>query len=398
MSKYLSKDAIDYRIYVYLLLFAFGNVLSVAAGNIFLVLTALGLIHRVVRYGAGVREIFSQDKTFWRLLAILLLVMLVSTVNAVEPLRGLNKWFDVVAYRMLPLYAVIICVREKKRLLLIGASFFAAMFVNDIYTIVQGVEALPQFKRSAGVMFFMHQATMLAILLPAAVVIYLAAVSARIRCACVIFGVTALGALVFNATRGAWLGTVISLIIISLLQVGSKRKLLACFVALGIVLGGVYAYIPGFQQRIHSIGSMADNSHRERSLIWHSAVNMAKDHPLLGVGYGQFKKNYQEKYISPEAREPYLEHAHSNVMNYLAECGVLGLAALLAFWGYLTYYALHGWRRYRGEGYLLLLALILGIWLHGLTEYNMGASITMKFCWLCLGLCMQWNYLTIMRN
>ena len=68
----------------------------------------------------------------------------------------------------------------------------------------------------------------------------------------------------------------------------------------------------------------------ERLAHWQAAVNMAEDKPLLGVGLGNYEILY-DRYRLINWREP-LGHAHNYYLNILAEAGIPGLFAYLAFW------------------------------------------------------------------
>ena len=68
----------------------------------------------------------------------------------------------------------------------------------------------------------------------------------------------------------------------------------------------------------------------ERIAHWQAAVSMAQAHPFFGVGLGNYAAAYEEhRLINWE--EP-LGHAHNLYLNFLAETGVVGLVAYLAFW------------------------------------------------------------------
>ena len=77
-------------------------------------------------------------------------------------------------------------------------------------------------------------------------------------------------------------------------------------------------------------------------------------------------------------------------MQMLGECGAVGLAALLFWWGACLSYGIRAWRTAQHIAGLLLPAVLLGLILQGLTEYNMGNSSVMKLHWLLMGLCLQW--------
>lgn len=59
--------------------------------------------------------------------------------------------------------------------------------------------------------------------------------------------------------------------------------------------------------------------------MWHSAFQMGVDHPIMGMGKGNYIAEYQQVYITPLATEPDHGHAHNNFMQYLAENGIVGL-------------------------------------------------------------------------
>lgn len=68
----------------------------------------------------------------------------------------------------------------------------------------------------------------------------------------------------------------------------------------------------------------------ERLAHWQAALNMADEAPLLGLGLGSYEVLYdQYRLINWEDA---LGHAHNHYLNTLAETGLLGLAAYLAFW------------------------------------------------------------------
>ena len=117
---------------------------------------------------------------------------------------------------------------------------------------------------------------------------------------------------------------------------------------------------------------------------------MFEDHPLVGVGFAQFRNAYQGQYILPEAKEPHLGHAHNNVMHMLAECGIIGLLALVFFWYAYLSYGFRTWIAAHHIAALLIPAILLGLILQGMTEYNMGNSAVMKLYWTLMGLCLQW--------
>jgi O-antigen ligase len=62
--------------------------------------------------------------------------------------------------------------------------------------------------------------------------------------------------------------------------------------------------------------------------LWRAAVNMAIDHPLLGVGLDNFLYAYRGGYIFDAAwQEPNLNHPHNLILDFATRLGLLGLLA-----------------------------------------------------------------------
>jgi putative inorganic carbon (HCO3(-)) transporter len=81
----------------------------------------------------------------------------------------------------------------------------------------------------------------------------------------------------------------------------------------------------------------------ERMAHWQAGWYMLLDHPLLGVGAGNYPAAY-EMYSLPGWREP-LGHAHNYYLNMAAETGLPGAAALLVLMGVIYRTILRGLKR-----------------------------------------------------
>ncbi len=118
------------------------------------------------------------------------------------------------------------------------------------------------------------------------------------------------------ATAGAWLAT------FGLVPSGAVTRLLDV-----VGLGGV------------SFGHVTDANFSavERAAHWLAGVRMFADHPVLGVGIG----NYAVAYPAYHPRGWYapLAHAHNYFINIAAEAGALGLAAYLLLIGSALWYS-----------------------------------------------------------
>ena len=154
-------------------------------------------------------------------------------------------------------------------------------------------------------------------------------------------------ALVMSWSRGAWLGAGIAGLMM-LLRL-PRRWWVGLLLVILMVSGFVYILQGGYlpDAAVERLLSLADYFQSfdvrgadindesfaviERLAHWQSAMLMARQNPLLGVGFG----NYAEAY--PQFAFPNwplaLGHAHNYYLNVLAEVGLLGLAAYLILWG-----------------------------------------------------------------
>jgi O-antigen ligase len=154
---------------------------------------------------------------------------------------------------------------------------------------------------------------------------------------CTLYAAAALpvaAAILLSFSKGALLfGAPAALLALGLLAGG--RWLWA---ALGAVIAGVLTAVPLLRTpRFTSLFDLQSGTSFFRLHLWRSAVDMMRDHPILGVGLDNFLYAYRGRYIRPAAwQEPDLSHPHNIVLDYGSRLGVLGFAAGLwlqaAFW------------------------------------------------------------------
>ena len=368
--------------------FALFSNISIAIANIFLGTLTAVLLFRLWRRHDDWQDALPDGRVGMALLVLMGVVVFCSLFSR-DVSHSLRIFGDYYGYRMVGLYAVLLMIREKRQLARIGVFVAASFVINDLVIIFQGL--VQGHMRAAGFSFYMSVGAFLSMLLPALVLLLISGrLDVRYRIPAAVTLVIGCTALLFNGTRGAWLAVPIDLLICVAFLVRDKKKLIVGILATVVVFGSVFALSPTLSSRFATIGDTKMQSNSERLLIWTSAVHMFEDHPVFGIGYARFKAEYQGHYILPEAKERELTHAHSNVMHMLAECGAIGITALLFFWWTCFSYGFRTWQATHHIAALLLPAVLLGLILQGLTEYNMGNSAVMKLHWLLLGLCIAW--------
>ncbi|MBL7200202.1 MAG: O-antigen ligase family protein [Anaerolineae bacterium] len=100
----------------------------------------------------------------------------------------------------------------------------------------------------------------------------------------------------------------------------------------------------------------------ERLAFWQAALDMWRDHPWLGIGFG----NYQAAYVTYSLPKwpMSLGHAHNYYLNVAAEAGLIGLTTYLWLWGMAIWQMGRAFRE-AGDPYVRALALgALGMLVH----------------------------------
>lgn len=183
-----------------------------------------------------------------------------------------------------------------------------------------------------------------------------------------------------NNTRGAWLAAAIAIAVIVALIGRHNKKMWGIGACIAILCAGLLVTIPLLNARVHStikgIQTMADSdaSHAtdQRWFIWRGAVAMFQDKPITGHGLGSFMEVYNSQYKAannPEWNVDY-SHAHNMYLHIASEAGVIGLTGLLVLYLYTLYV---GGKIYLRQGSiygLFIIAIMLSMMLHGLTEWN----------------------------
>lgn len=159
------------------------------------------------------------------------------------------------------------------------------------------------------------------------------------------FGLTSI-ALFLSLSRGAWIAVAAALVLTTVIR--SKHAAVFAFtlalLLVFVVLLGQLSLIPDVvSERFSGVGDYfgfidvrgvtvndANFALVERMAHWQAAWGMFQDHPLFGIGIGNYASAYPA-YALPHWDDP-LGHAHNYYLNVLAETGLVGFGAYLAMW------------------------------------------------------------------
>ena len=146
----------------------------------------------------------------------------------------------------------------------------------------------------------------------------------------------------YSQSKGGWMA--IGAAVIFILAVGFPRLRGLLYAAFIGVLGIIGAYIAGkipssaIDPILTKIGVInisftnpsPDNyANSERVAHWIAGIHMFQDHPLLGIGIGNYQDAYSAYHLGIFVVP--LGHAHNYYINIAAEAGLLGLTTFMLF-------------------------------------------------------------------
>lgn len=150
--------------------------------------------------------------------------------------------------------------------------------------------------------------------------------------------------IVISFSRGAWLGVTAGIAVTSFIALRRFWRLLVPAIPASLLVGALALsmFVPAtLTERITSIADEArpfdaasititneNYAVVERMAHWQAGWHMFEDHPLTGVGAGNFNARYPDYYVRETFRISQ-GHAHNFYINMLAENGIVGLALYL---------------------------------------------------------------------
>ncbi|MEJ2555902.1 MAG: O-antigen ligase family protein [Anaerolineae bacterium] len=214
-----------------------------------------------------------------------------------------------------------------------------------------------------------------------------------------------LAALYASQSRGAWIGFVVAVVVVSLVRGGRTAALFVLAIAVVAALGamGAFQILPqSILQRFGdaltalnipdiAIAEVTDANFAtiERLAHWGAALAMWRDHLWLGVGFGNYAALYPA-YAIGRWLDP-LGHAHNYYLNEAAETGLTGLLVYGLFWLSALRLGWHAVRRSTGFQRAVA-AGGLGTLVH-LSLHNMVDNLFVQGMYLQVGIVLGLLYL-----
>ena len=153
-------------------------------------------------------------------------------------------------------------------------------------------------------------------------------------------------------SRGGLIGALAMMLAIGVFELPRLGKVMALIGLLAISAGAlVVATLPGLDGNIAPSLVPGDRPAAviDRLTIWRMALTVWGDHPILGVGLGNFRDHALARQIDLLVPLGYQSfHAHNTYLEILADTGIVGLLCYILFLVAMVRCLLHRWRGLRG--------------------------------------------------
>ncbi|MCF8009200.1 MAG: O-antigen ligase family protein [Halanaerobiales bacterium] len=169
----------------------------------------------------------------------------------------------------------------------------------------------------------------------------------------VLYILIVISGLIITDSRGSLVGTAVGSLILSVFVSYKIIGLLSSLVIFSLIINNDY------YQRVISIFSLENRYNDMRLKVYQGTLNMIKDHPLFGVGPGNFLSVYPKYKLPGEtinAMSP-----HSNYLNIISGWGIIGG---LFFFGWIFYTIIKNIIGIDNNYKKILIAVLIGFWAH----------------------------------
>ncbi|HWR81963.1 MAG TPA: O-antigen ligase family protein [Candidatus Deferrimicrobium sp.] len=156
--------------------------------------------------------------------------------------------------------------------------------------------------------------------------------SRSLRWLCLAASILGIAATLLSYSRGAIIGLAVALIVLGVLA--GRRYVIASVVTVIVLALTTYFIIPGLADRFQTVTSrdLGGVYEGSRVFIWKNSLKVIAEHPLFGVGQGNFKAAYTARLRPdiPDIRKH--AHAHNDFLNIAAISGIPGALFFAGIW------------------------------------------------------------------
>ncbi len=295
-----------------------------------------------------------QEKILWILIGISTIVLasflwsdsIYDGYYGAKTTNGLHHWFGKYGYKLL-IIPVLLTHVNKKLLMQSISAFLAAMFIAEIvsYGIFFDLWEIGIGTPHDPVPFMHHTyySTFLVFTIFILLVRFQKEQIITLKLFYLLFAFSATINLFINGGRTGQLAFLLSALYYAIYHYRlSIKSVSITLVALFSIYTIAYQTSPVFKARMHdtkqSLHKLSNNqmqtSFGQRVAIWIAAVDIIKEHPILGVGVGDAKKAIQNIQKEKYPDRPFISsmpHIHNQFLQTYLDSGIIGFLLLVLF-------------------------------------------------------------------
>lgn len=297
MAKTLTEEKLVKLLAILITLTICTTRISMAAGQIFQGLALLMGILLFFRQGRQL-HMEGESKKYYLAALAFFASTLVSAIGAVNPGAVVKEFFNMWIWRSVIFVLIAAFIRRRDYLVNMLAAYLAVMGLEGI---AAAGEAIFIGGRGWG---FGPRTTnslalcgMMCLVFPTAcIILYDKGFETKLKKAASFCTGGILAGQLGAQSRAAWLTAVISAPMAFAPYAKKSLKYMTVVLSIAALVVGMFAVRPHYLKRLMSSSNMTtDWSNTHRLWLWESCINMFKDHPVNGIGLGNFQMFYRDK-------------------------------------------------------------------------------------------------------
>jgi len=343
-------------------------------------------------------------------LAVRLITTMIST-NVSTGIKEVSDFLVVSVFFLYYLYIKDVSLLKKLAVLLalyvtLAASYgvLQHFWEVDVFRLSRPISFLKHVNddltapvRVPGFLMYMTFSGQLAMTIPIIFALFLSVKSVFKRLLCAISLILILLALLWTYTRSAWIGVICALILFGYVK---GKKTFIVLLLLGISIVSLTILQPEILDRSlvdRSLSVFSAKENLERVYTWKSTLYIIRDHPLIGIGKGNYPKlarEYRHKRY-PDFEFSSYAHAHNNILQVTVTGGIPMLLCFLWLWGVIFKEVYRTYQQVPKESTVLkmlslgFLGTIIAFFVQGFFEHNFGDIESVMMMWLIVALSLK---------
>lgn len=384
------KNKYEVAMFIMLVVYAFAVSLSTSVVSICIVAGFIIMICQFIKTG----KVPPANMEIAIVAGVYFFLSLLSAILSPTAIESVKEWFAN-SYRFLPFIWGVMYIKTRNQMKFITVAFLCAVFVECVVAITQEVQlySLVTGGRVAGLT---DNPNILAAILLMYIIflqnVFFQKYDIKYIDKIIILGlVGCIVSLLFTMSRAGCLGLIFLLLISGFLYKFNRKTILILAISSIIGVGGILTLFPAYYQRMSTVSDMNMSSNIARVYIWHDTVEMIMDHPVVGIGRGNYSDVFNNSYASDELLK--LEkngvlHAHNNLLMVTAEGGLISLMGYVVFYLYTFSFFVRNvyLNKKRNSSAIMGILLLSSIQLTGVVDMNVYNNHIMRIFFFLLAI------------